>query len=102
MVAKGRAGKRTEDDDLRGTASQGTEFQDSLGLAGGAESADEEREGKIDRLIAKGVEQGFVARKDVLAIFPETESGQEELNALYGAFAEMGMAVLENVSDRSS
>jgi len=54
----------------------------------------DDREVQKDRLIAKGLQQKFVTRQDIDELFPETED-VEERNALFSAFQEMGIAILE-------
>jgi RNA polymerase primary sigma factor len=56
----------------------------------------EEREKEIEKLLEKGVRQKFVTHLDVLKVFPNMETLSAELNALYNAFLEMGIAVLES------
>jgi RNA polymerase primary sigma factor len=53
-----------------------------------------DREVHKDRLIAKGVRQEFVTRQDIDDVFPEAEDA-EERNALFSAFKEMGIAILD-------
>ena len=55
----------------------------------------DEREKEIEKLLEKGVRQKFVTHRDVLKVFPDMETHSAELNALYNAFLEMGIAVLE-------
>jgi len=89
-------GKRMVDKNLDEDMTQVEELEDPIRDHGDPLSPDDEREEKIDQLVSTAIEQGFVAKKGILAIFSDTESDQEELNALYSAFAEMGIAVLEN------
>ena len=85
-----------EDKNLDEDATQAEELEDPIPDHGDPLSPEDEREEKIDQLVSKAIERGFAAKKDILAIFSDTKSDQEELDALYSAFAEMGMAVLEN------
>ncbi|MBC7265258.1 MAG: RNA polymerase sigma factor RpoD [Chloroflexi bacterium] len=59
-------------------------------------TTEEEREEKKDKLVAKGLRQKFVTRKDIEAIFADQkEPDPAEMNALYNAFQEMGIAILD-------
>jgi len=96
VVAKGGVGKRMVDNNLNEEMPQVGKYNDTAPDSGVPHPPDDEQEAKIDQLVSKGIKQGFVTKKDILAIFPDTKSDREELDALYGAFAEMGMAVLES------
>jgi len=54
----------------------------------------DDRERKKDRLIAKGLDQKFVTRQDIDALFPE-QTDTEERSALFSAFQEMGIAIVD-------
>ncbi len=53
-----------------------------------------DQEEKKDQLIAKGLQQKFVTKQDVDELFPDA-GDIEERKALYSAFQEMGIAILE-------
>ncbi len=63
---------------------------------------DEERERRIDRLLTKGIRQKFVSQRDILDVFPDVKLEAAELNALYNAFLEMGIAILETEEQEGS
>jgi len=50
---------------------------------------------EIERLIAKGKEQGFVTQQEVAAALPEAEDNLEELDELYAALLENGIEITD-------
>jgi len=71
----------------------GATYLDDLELD--EEELTEEQEAAIELLLAKGIRQKFITRRDIMAIFVDVEPDAPELNALYSAFLEMGIAILE-------
>jgi RNA polymerase primary sigma factor len=61
----------------------------------------DDRERKKDRLIAKGLDQKFVTRQDIDALFPE-QTDTEERSALFSAFQEMGIAIVDAESEEKA
>ncbi len=59
------------------------------------EELTEEQEAAIELLLAKGIRQKFITQRDIMAVFVDIEPDAPELNALYSAFLEMGIAILE-------
>jgi len=52
-----------------------------------------------ESLIVRGKEQGFLTPDDVLASFPEMEAEPDHLERVFGAFADMGIAVSDGERD---
>ena len=50
---------------------------------------------EIERLIAKGKEQGFVTQQEVSQAFPDAEENLEELDELYAALLENGVELTD-------
>jgi RNA polymerase primary sigma factor len=50
---------------------------------------------EIERLIAKGKEQGFVTQQEVSQVFPDAEENLEELDELYAALLENGIELTD-------
>jgi RNA polymerase primary sigma factor len=50
---------------------------------------------EIDRLIAKGKEQGFVTQQEISQVFPDAEDNLEELDELYAALLENGIELTD-------
>ncbi len=50
---------------------------------------------EIERLIAKGKEQGFVTQQEVSQVFPDAEENLEELDELYAALLENGVELTD-------
>ena len=50
---------------------------------------------EIERLIAKGKEQGFVTQQEVSQVFPDAEENLEELDELYEALLENGVELTD-------
>ena len=50
---------------------------------------------EVDRLIAKGKEQGFVTQQEIAGVIPEAEDNLEELEELYAALTEQGVEVTD-------
>jgi RNA polymerase primary sigma factor len=100
VVANAGAGESAVIGGRDGETGAAGSFLGSVTSDGDGLSDNDQREERIDRLVAKGIRDGYVARKDILAVFPESDNSREELDALYGAFAEMGMAVLDDGDER--
>lgn len=54
-----------------------------------------EEQDAIDKLIAKGREQGFVTQDEIMARFPDAEDNIEKLDDLYATFSEQGIEVVD-------
>jgi len=52
--------------------------------------------GKIDLLLSKGKEQGFITQEEILSAIPEVEDNVEKLDELYGQLLNMGIEILDN------
>ena len=102
MVAEAGAGESAVPGLQDGDALSAKGLVGSLTGGSGRSSSDDEREERIDRLVAEGIRQGYVTKKDVLAAFADPDASREELDALYGAFTEMGMAVVEDEEEKPS
>ncbi len=76
-----------------GDLPSGTTYFDGLELD--EEELSEEQEAAIEHLLAKGIRQKFITQRDIMSIFADIEPDAPELNALYSAFLEMGIAILE-------
>jgi RNA polymerase primary sigma factor len=50
---------------------------------------------EVDRLIAKGKEQGFVTQQEIAGVLPEAEENLEELDELYAALLEQGVEITD-------
>jgi RNA polymerase primary sigma factor len=50
---------------------------------------------EVERLIAKGKEQGYVTQQEIAGVLPEAEENLEELDELYGALTEQGVEVTD-------
>ena len=50
---------------------------------------------EVDRLIAKGKEQGFVTQQEIAGILPEAEENLEELDELYAALLDQGVEITD-------
>lgn len=50
---------------------------------------------EVERLIAKGKEQGYVTQQEIAAILPEAEDNLEELDELYAALLENGIEITD-------
>ncbi len=50
---------------------------------------------EIERLIAKGKEQGYVTQQEIAGILPEAEENLEELDELYAALLEQGIEITD-------
>ena len=100
MVANAGAGESAVIGGRDGGTSAPSSFVGSAKGDGDGFLDNDKREERIDQLVAKGIKDGYVTRKDILAVFPESDSSREDLDALYGAFAEMGMAVLDDGEER--
>jgi len=55
----------------------------------------QEQEKRVEQLLQRAIRQRFITRRDILSVFPDAESDIAESNALYSAFLERGIAVLE-------
>lgn len=49
----------------------------------------------VERLVAKGREQGFVTQQEILKAFPEVEDQVDLLDDLYSAFIDQGVEVVD-------
>lgn len=58
-------------------------------------SQDIERDKKINRLLAKGIREEHLTKKDILEAFPEDSEDSEKVEALTNALNEMGIPVVE-------
>ena len=62
----------------------------------GSEPANgDERSSKIDELLARGVRDEYLTKKDLVEVLLEGAEGAQELEALTAALGEMGIAVLD-------
>lgn len=50
---------------------------------------------EVERLIAKGKEQGFVTQQEIAGVLPEAEENLEELDELYAALLEQGVEITD-------
>jgi RNA polymerase primary sigma factor len=50
---------------------------------------------EVERLIAKGKEQGYVTQQEIAGVMPEAEDNLEELDELYAALAEQGVEITD-------
>lgn len=50
---------------------------------------------EVERLIAKGKEQGYVTQQEIAGVLPEAEENLEELDELYAALMEQGVEVTD-------
>ena len=50
---------------------------------------------EVDRLIAKGKEQGYVTQQEIASVLPEAEENLEELDELYAALLEQGVEITD-------
>jgi RNA polymerase primary sigma factor len=50
---------------------------------------------EIERLIAKGKEQGYVTQQEIAGVLPEAEENLEELDELYAALLEQGVEITD-------
>ncbi len=68
-------------------------------MAKKAAPVEEEKETRyspeIERLIAKGKDQGFVTQQEVSQVFPDAEENLEELDELYAALLENGIELTD-------
>ncbi|NLG51240.1 MAG: RNA polymerase sigma factor RpoD [Chloroflexi bacterium] len=62
-------------------------------------SQDIERDKKINRLLAKGIREEHLTKKDILEAFPEDSEDSEKVEALTNALNEMGIPVIEGEED---
>ncbi|KKQ93278.1 MAG: RNA polymerase sigma factor [candidate division CPR2 bacterium GW2011_GWC2_39_10] len=53
-------------------------------------------EGKIEQLVAKGREQGFITQEEILATIQDIEDNVEKLDDLYAQMIDLGVEVLDN------
>ncbi|MHB1296121.1 MAG: RNA polymerase sigma factor RpoD [Anaerolineae bacterium] len=56
---------------------------------------DEDRDKKIDQLLAKGIREEHLSKKDILAVFPENNGEADKLEALTNVLNEMGIPVID-------
>ena len=56
---------------------------------------DKERSSKIDELLAKGIRDEYLTKKDLIEVLLEGAEGAQEIEALTAALGEMGIAVLD-------
>ncbi|MHB0858468.1 MAG: RNA polymerase sigma factor RpoD [Anaerolineae bacterium] len=56
---------------------------------------DEDRDKKIDQLLAKGIREEHLSKKDILAVFPENNGDADKLDALTNVLNEMGIPVID-------
>src|SRR6478752_4278338 len=50
---------------------------------------------EVERLIAKGKEQGYVTQQEIAGVLPEAEENVEELDELYAALLEQGVEITD-------
>ncbi len=50
---------------------------------------------EVQRLIAKGKEQGYVTQQEIAGVLPEAEENLEELDELYAALLEQGVEITD-------
>jgi RNA polymerase primary sigma factor len=50
---------------------------------------------EVERLIAKGKEQGYVTQQEIASVLPEAEDNLEELDELYAALLENGIEITD-------
>jgi RNA polymerase primary sigma factor len=50
---------------------------------------------EVERLIAKGKEQGYVTQQEIASVLPEAEENLEELDELYAALLEQGVEITD-------
>jgi RNA polymerase primary sigma factor len=50
---------------------------------------------EIDRLVAKGKDQGFVTQQEISAVFSEAEENLEDLDELYAALIDSGVEIVD-------
>src|ERR1700712_1031752 len=50
---------------------------------------------EVDRLIAKGKEQGYVTQQEIASVLPEAEENLEELDELYAALLDQGVEITD-------
>src|SRR5207344_1743684 len=50
---------------------------------------------EVERLIAKGKEQGYVTQQEIAGVMPEAEENLEELDELYAALLEQGVEITD-------
>ncbi len=58
-------------------------------------SQDIERDKKINKLLAKGIREEHLTKRDILEAFPEDSEDSEKVEALTNALNEMGIPVIE-------
>jgi RNA polymerase primary sigma factor len=57
--------------------------------------ADAQRDKRIDDLLAKGIRQEHLTKKDILAVFPEERDNAEKIDELTNVLNEMGIPVVD-------
>ena len=50
---------------------------------------------EVERLIAKGKEQGYVTQQEIAGVLPEAEENLEELDELYAALMDQGVEITD-------
>lgn len=61
--------------------------------------ADEQLRRRIQALMRKGRDQGFITQDEVLAVFPRAELFLDELDDLYGKLLRAGVDIFESVTE---
>jgi RNA polymerase primary sigma factor len=62
-------------------------------------TGDAERDKRIDKLLAKGIRQEHLTKKDILDAFPEDKDDPEKIEELTNVLNEMGIPVIESEED---
>jgi RNA polymerase primary sigma factor len=62
----------------------------------GSKIEDAERDKRIDKLLAKGIRQEHLVKKDILDAFPEERDNPEKIDELINVLNEMGIPVVES------
>jgi len=57
---------------------------------------DSNRDKRIDGLLAKGIRQEHLTRRDIVSAFPEEAGNEDALDALVNVFSEMGIPVVDD------
>ena len=60
---------------------------------------DAERDRRIDKLLAKGIRQEHLVKKDILEAFPEERDNPEKIDELINVLNEMGIPVVDSDED---
>jgi len=57
--------------------------------------AKEEFDNRIDQLIQKGREQGFITQEEILTLFPDVEENIDKIDDLYATLSDQGIEIVD-------